>query len=555
MLSVFVVIIDSCSRIIHLSEPAKQSLGSEAIGKPVENYLQNHEEVYAGVCQLSAGGASKLMPSVWAAKETTFGIQVAVEKWEFSKESRYLAIIGAVEKVGSRHPCLAQDSINLAYPVVFIKDQGSSYYMMNDGFRSALGLTEDLVDHQIASTFLRPDLRVSLSSHDIQVASGLEHVSLVELTPGTIYELHKISISVKEGLFILGVAWPTSNPTSIRHRLDGLGRHDPISGLLNRPQAERQLVTWVGQKDFWVFLIDIDKFQTLNRVLGCHTGTRVLQVMGQVLLSTAPVGSLVARWGNDEFLMCIPAESCKVKQIEQEIINKVRHANLRDSVPFTVTVGHSFCTGFRPVHEVLGEAEEMTERRKLLTSNSSKHSSLLAMQTMLKEKCGSTQSHVRRTRLLCRKLGEQLGLSDSVLDQLDLLALLHDIGKISVPDSILKKPAKLNEQEWALIKEHPVVGYKILMLFPELTPVARGVLYHHEWWDGSGYPHGLRNEEIPLISRVVSVVDAYDVMSGGRAYKRPMTEEEIRDEFLAFSAKQFDPTVVKCFLGLRSQSA
>ncbi|MFZ3105760.1 MAG: HD-GYP domain-containing protein, partial [Candidatus Hydromicrobium sp.] len=149
-------------------------------------------------------------------------------------------------------------------------------------------------------------------------------------------------------------------------------------------------------------------------------------------------------------------------------------------------------------------------------------------------------------------LGHSLKLSENKLNELSLLSTLHDIGKIAIPDEILMKPGKLTEKEWDIVKRHPEVGYNISGSSPQLEPIADAVLSHHEWWDGSGYPQGLKGENIPLISRIISIIDAYDVMTHDRSYKKAVSKKESLEELKRCAGTQFDPKLVKIFIQVLS---
>jgi HD-GYP domain-containing protein (c-di-GMP phosphodiesterase class II) len=151
-------------------------------------------------------------------------------------------------------------------------------------------------------------------------------------------------------------------------------------------------------------------------------------------------------------------------------------------------------------------------------------------------------------KIFAKQMGKKLKLSAGQLDELNLLAALHDLGKISIADSIILKPGKLNDEEWKLIKKHPEIGYRISQSSLQLAPISNAILSHHENWDGSGYPHGLRKSEIPLISRIISIVDAYDAMTSDRPYRKAMSKADAIKELKRCSGTQFDPDLVKFFI-------
>jgi HD-GYP domain-containing protein (c-di-GMP phosphodiesterase class II) len=149
---------------------------------------------------------------------------------------------------------------------------------------------------------------------------------------------------------------------------------------------------------------------------------------------------------------------------------------------------------------------------------------------------------------LSRKLGEAVGLPERIVDEIELVSTLHDIGKISIDEKILNKPDKLSDEEWREIKKHPEVGFRIANATPELRHLSEYILCHHERWDGKGYPQGLSGEDIPLISRIISITDAFDAMTQDRAYRKAMTQDRAVEEILKNAGTQFDPQLVKTFV-------
>ena len=145
-----------------------------------------------------------------------------------------------------------------------------------------------------------------------------------------------------------------------------------------------------------------------------------------------------------------------------------------------------------------------------------------------------------------------MSLNDQQLDELQLLATLHDIGKMSIGDNILSKNDKLNDEEWMEMKKHPAVGFRIAQATSERIPIANFILCHHERWDGKGYPQGLSTNAIPLLSRILSIVDAYDAMTFDRPYRLAMSKSEAIEEIKRNSGTQFDPSIAELFIKLIS---
>lgn len=188
--------------------------------------------------------------------------------------------------------------------------------------------------------------------------------------------------------------------------------------------------------------------------------------------------------------------------------------------------------------------------KKLLDSDSSRSSLLSSLLRALRDCDPDTEAHVKRTRKLGDLLGKRLELSELEKSRLSLLCLIHDIGKISIPSSVINKTTKLNDEDWYLIKAHSVKGQSIVEATPELKSMGKEIRHHHERWDGKGYPDGLSRESIPLLSRVIGVIDAFDAMVSERPYRPAKSFNEAKEELIKNAGTQFDPRIVEEFIDL-----
>jgi HD-GYP domain-containing protein (c-di-GMP phosphodiesterase class II) len=165
-----------------------------------------------------------------------------------------------------------------------------------------------------------------------------------------------------------------------------------------------------------------------------------------------------------------------------------------------------------------------------------------------------TQGHSQRVGLLASQTAAKLGLDSQAVEAFRVAGLLHDIGKIGVPEAVLRKPARLTDEEFELIKQHPEIGYRILKDLPSLQFHIQGVLHHHERWDGRGYPHGLSGESIPLVARILALSDTFDAMSSNRSYRVAVPRSRVLDEIRNGAGTQFDPQMVELFTQLNFQA-
>ncbi|MFI5094381.1 MAG: HD-GYP domain-containing protein [Candidatus Acidiferrales bacterium] len=173
---------------------------------------------------------------------------------------------------------------------------------------------------------------------------------------------------------------------------------------------------------------------------------------------------------------------------------------------------------------------------------------ICAFNQLLDLKDLNTGVHSTRLAEWGMRVGQELGLEEAELQNLEVAALLHDIGKVGIPDAILKKPGKLDADEYSLMKKHPEYGWAVLRMLPGFERASLDILHHHESVDGKGYPAGLKDSEIPIVSRIVCVIDAFDAMVSSRPYRTGLPVEEAARRLVQCSGTQFDSMVVQCFL-------
>jgi HD-GYP domain-containing protein (c-di-GMP phosphodiesterase class II) len=212
--------------------------------------------------------------------------------------------------------------------------------------------------------------------------------------------------------------------------------------------------------------------------------------------------------------------------------------------PQLLESGHGFRSWSPDSLRIKQLEEELRAQRSAL---------ICAFNQLLDLKDLGTGIHSTRLAEWGMRVAQELNLSDGDLHDIEIAALLHDIGKIGIPDSILNKPGRLTDEEYALMKKHPEYGWAVLRLFPGFEQVSLFILHHHENFDGSGYPAGLAAQEIPIGSRIVSVIDAFDAMVSCRPYRQGLAVEEAIRRLEKDSGTQFDAAVVRSFIGIASQ--
>ncbi|MDE6319474.1 MAG: HD domain-containing protein, partial [Lachnospiraceae bacterium] len=287
----------------------------------------------------------------------------------------------------------------------------------------------------------------------------------------------------------------------------------------------------------------------VNDVYGWKKGNELLRQAADLLRENLPQTAILARLADGDMAAAFPeVEQEYAERLFENIKEQYRQANdtgISTDIEYGIAVIRDEA---KSLDEALKEAGDSMSTKKLMNQSSQKSSLLDSLTQTLTESDYETEEHVERTREMAIRLGRAMRLSDGDLGKLALLAVLHDIGKIAIPHAILLKPGKLTAEEWEVMKTHTEKGYRIASASKELQPIGQYILHHHERWDGGGYPGGLAGEEIPLLSRIITIVDSHDVMVHDRPYHKAMNEEDAEAELRRCAGTQFDPQLVEAFL-------
>lgn len=350
---------------------------------------------------------------------------------------------------------------------------------------------------------------------------------------------------------IVGLSRDITERKVLEERLRYISQTDILTGLYNRHSFEEKIQE-LNKEEYMplgIIMGDVNGLKLVNDTLGHLEGDKMLKDISNILKDVCSDNSYAFRWGGDEFIILVP--NCNERKCEEIIENIIKKCQVteRDFIQLSIALGQVVKYSLKEdVYDCIKKAEEKVYRQKLLEKKSIKSSILESLKKSLEEKNMETQAHTERVVEYSIELGKKLGLKRDELDELALVARLHDIGKITISKEILLNPGKLTEDEFEIMKTHSEKGYRIINASSELHNVAKCVLTHHEKWDGTGYPLGLKGEEIPLLSRIINVVDSYDVMTNNIIYKRALNKEQAIEELERCSGTQFDPRLVKYFI-------
>ncbi len=334
-------------------------------------------------------------------------------------------------------------------------------------------------------------------------------------------------------------------------------RHDDLTGLYNRAFFEKEIERIDKEENLPISIIigDADYLKIINDGLGHLEGDKLLRSIAQAFKTACRKDDVLARWGGDEFIALLPKTSEK-KALEMCIEIKRICSNLKQSI-ITPQVSLGATSKIKPDQKIGGVvmmAEDRMYIDKIQNEKNVRSRVLLALQNRLNQKCNTSQKHHQRFQKLAINMGHYLCLPNVEINLLGRLAIFHDIGKVAISSHIFTKLGSLSVEEWKEIKRHSDIGYRIAKSLPELAPIAQAIRAHHEWWNGKGYPLGLKAEKIPFLSRVLAIVDAYDVMVyGNRPYKKKFSSREALKELRDFAGRQFDPKLVNIFTEMISR--
>lgn len=363
----------------------------------------------------------------------------------------------------------------------------------------------------------------------------------------------KVPIIDKKGdvSSIVGISRNITDNVALEKKLKKMSYKDKLTGLYNRAYFDEKLKELDNNSHLPLSLImgDVNGLKIVNDTIGHLKGDELLVAISRVIKNSCRKEDFVFRWGGDEICIILPKTT---KQEAENICNRIKSNCKKYStgnIPLSISLGMSTkVDSLKGINEVLIEAEDNAYREKLIHGKDSRRFIINSLQETLISKHPQTQEHADRVVKYANRLGKKLGLSNEELSELILLAKLHDIGKIGIPDDILLKPGKLDNHEFNIMKTHSERGYRIAMTNPEIEQVAQGILTHHERYDGNGYPLGLKQNQIPYLARIICVVDAYDAMTNDRSYKNKISKKDAIKELIKYSGSQFDPNIVNAFL-------
>jgi len=360
---------------------------------------------------------------------------------------------------------------------------------------------------------------------------------------------------------------------------------DELTGLFNHRYFHQRLDEEIARASrfgevFSLLLVDMDLFKTYNDVYGHLAGDEILKQMGKITKESVRDSDICFRYGGDEFAVILPKTSSQdareaAERIRKEVETQLDHQGL----PLSCSIGISTWPTDGVIREELIQSSDSalyyakrTGKNHSYSASEVALSEVLRMESSLNPDSSSavlntiyalaatvdakdhyTYGHAKNVAKHAMAIAEALNYTKEDIERIRAASLLHDIGKIGIADRVLQKSEALTPNEWDLIRTHPDLGVSIIKHIDSLKDCLAAVQYHHERHDGTGYPTGLKGENIPLDARILAVADAYDAMVSQRPYReRAFTHEEAMDELIRCAGTQFDPEIVKVFVNINA---
>jgi diguanylate cyclase (GGDEF)-like protein/putative nucleotidyltransferase with HDIG domain len=377
---------------------------------------------------------------------------------------------------------------------------------------------------------------------------------------------------ILEGLTLeLGAALENTRLYELARQMADL---DSVTGLPNHRAAQERFEFLLNQaqqrgESLGVLMIDVDNFKHFNDAYGHVVGDQVLKTIARVLRDLVGPYDVPARYGGDEFIVLVPqATDLSLSKLVNELDSRLTAEGYRDAasgrtIPLAVSVGRACFpddatsridlvdAADRNMYHVKRSAKSGTP---VPSTRGLRHETMVegfdlldSMITAIDNKDYYTRAHSEEVTEYALWIAQELNFPEEAQRLVRLAGLLHDVGKIGIPDEILRKPGKLTDEEFGVMRQHPEVGAFMVSNMPGLSDIVPGVRHHHEQWDGSGYPEGLKGEEIPVLGRLLAVPDVFSALTTERPYRKGMDWDKALEIILAGSGTSFDPRIVEAF--------
>ncbi|MGM0397343.1 MAG: PAS domain S-box protein [Bacillota bacterium] len=481
----------------------------------------------------------------------------------FDEGGNVLGIIGIIRDITKRHQAEMELEENRKYvrailettiDAFWVLDRDGNFTDVNSAFCKMSGYTrEELLRMNVR------DLEMIENSRNIEnrinriLTEGRDRFETVHRGKnGNTYEIEIMSsLFDSEQNLVVGFARDISRKKAEERKIKFLSFHDHLTGLYNRRYVEDSMERLDTPRNypFTIMMLDVNGLKLTNDAFGHQVGDKVLVSVAESIRNVCREDDIIGRMGGDEFIVLLPkTDKSDAEKIKKRIESITSESGL-DSIVVSVAIGYSTKTSPQEnIIEIMKEADSMMYRDKLRNGKAIRSKTIELILNNVNKKYNTEKRHTEKVSLYSEQLAKAMGYGKRIAEDVRKAGELHDIGKIILPEELLNKPEPLSTGEFELIKQHPETSYQILKSTDEYAYLAEIVLYHHERWDGSGYPEGLAGEEIPLLSRIIAVADTYEALTGDRPYRDAIDKDKAVEIMKEAAGTHLDPQLVEAFV-------
>jgi diguanylate cyclase (GGDEF)-like protein/PAS domain S-box-containing protein/putative nucleotidyltransferase with HDIG domain len=351
--------------------------------------------------------------------------------------------------------------------------------------------------------------------------------------------------------YIVGSSHDITEKKQRQLEIEYLSYRDQLTGLYNRRFFEEELKRLDTPRNLplSIAMVDVNGLKLANDAFGHESGDEMLIKIAEVMKRLCRADDIISRIGGDEFIVLLPkTDASETKKIAERISEGVKNETTA-AIPLSVSCGFSVKVSTdKDISAVIKKAEERMYVEKLRESPKLKLKTIQIIMRELHRSINGERDHSQNVGDICERLAIEIGFNKQDARYMRYAGYMHDIGKVGIDSKIFEKEGKLTEEEWLAIKRHSETGYRIMSSVNQYASMADYILSHHEKWDGSGYPAGMKNDSIPIESRIISIADAYHAMTQNRSYRNAMTSEEALEEIQNCKGSHFDPYIADVFI-------
>ncbi len=448
---------------------------------------------------------------------------------------------------------------------VMVVDKDGRIEMLNPVAQELIGWTQEsaagmpykevfALSHEQTGMNIKDPIEDAMKTQTVQ---EMENHAILTSRDGKRYYLEDSAAPIKDETgAIIGVVLVFRNVTERKEQqqeIEYLSFHDSLTGLYNRRFFEEEMrrVDTLRNLPVSIIIGDVNNLKLANDVFGHTYGDMLLKRLAQVLKKVCRADDIISRWGGDEFSLLLPKTGlAEARQIVSRVCEEFSKERIK-AVKGSISMGAAAKTDTEEsILDLTDKAEEEMYLNKIMERSEVMKGTLQTIVQLLHDNSPREKEHAARVSQLCAALGKKLNMTEDEIKRLRDAGFLHDIGKVVLDSKLLENNYQLSTREWDEIKRHPVVGYRILNAFDDMLDLAQIVLAHQERWDGTGYPKGLKGEEIPKASRIIALAESYERRRGGAENKEPMSKEDALEDIRQGRGKHFDPALTDLFVDM-----